>query len=190
MGSCFKDALSREWDITISVGTFPRIRSAVGIDLNEIATSKVGMDTTLFKEFITDAVQILYVVYAICKAQVDAQKLTFDDFATGFEGDGSIEAVENMRNALVKELHDFFLRSKQPIRAAILKRIVSVSDKTLATELARAEAVLDQIEAKVIESFKPELTDHQKAMLNAEMDEQLNRFAGNGQAQFPSTLPT
>lgn len=186
----FTDAMGRLWTVDITVGTLPRLKSVAGIVLDDLVPKKLSTgDAALMPlaEFLSDPVAILQSVYAICKPQIDKLDLTFDTFAEGFEGADSVRAVEDMGKALMQAIADFFLKSapiKSPMRAALVKRVLSMGQKLTTVEANRSEKVFDRIENRMDKIISEPISE---AKIDAAMDEAFSKFAGSTPALLEST---
>jgi hypothetical protein len=129
----------KTWTVEINVQAVKRCRALVGVDLYGL----VGDGLAGLGKLLGDPVQLVDVLFVICKDEADGRKLTDEDFGRAMRGD----AVQAAADAFLEELADFFPDAR--IRAGLAKVIQAsrtLRDRTitLATEEAdRKLASLD-----------------------------------------------
>jgi len=186
----FQDGKSRIWMVEISVGTLPRLKTVANLSLDDLVPKQMSKSSNLesLGEFIRDPLAILQATYAICKPQIDKLDLTFDQFAEGFEGEGSVTAVEAMGLAVLQAIHDFFLKSGHPLRAAMVKRAMNLVKKIVQAEAQRSGEVFDRIETKLEAEITRQLAMPITDKMIDDAIEQSRKPAGNMRGHLESTL--
>ena len=195
----FTDTAGREWTVRITVGTLARLKSIAGFTLDDIVPKVPSQSNKMqgLADLISDPLQVLTAVYAICKPAIDTLNLTFDQFAeSGFEGEKSAEACEAAGFALLQAIHDFFLTGapiKSPMRAAMVKRVLSLGQKIYDQEAVKMDQVMDQIETRVMKEIaKPLDLTALEANIDKAMSEASKKHAGGlpvSLASTPATAP-
>ena len=94
----FTDEKGRTWSVVVTVDTVRRVRQLAGVDLMLV------LKGTLLEELAGDPVKLVDVLFAICKPQADAAKVTDQDFAEGLAGD----SIDHATMALLGGIADFF----------------------------------------------------------------------------------
>lgn len=94
----FTDEKGRAWSVVVTVDTVRRVRQLAGVDLMQVIKGP------LLEELAGDPVRLVDVLFAICKPQADAGKVTDQDFGQSLAGD-SIDAATM---ALLGAIADFF----------------------------------------------------------------------------------
>jgi len=120
----FVDAAGRTWTVAIHVDALKRVRALAQVDLLEAVEGK------LLERLTTDPVLLCDVLYALCKPEADAQKVTDEDFGRAMAGD----AIDGATTALLEELVDFFPKGRRALLAKALAKMREV--ETLAQSLA------------------------------------------------------
>jgi hypothetical protein len=146
----FKDAAGRDWKIEINLYARGEVLARAGIDFLDVESIKQLSDLdTLGRVF-----------YALCREQIDEQKLTERQFAEAFKGD----AFDRATAALNAELCDFFPSGKRQVMMKTLKEIQGLNEMAL----ANAHEILDS------------------GQLRSLMARQLKDLSGSLQAGSPS----
>lgn len=142
-----KDNAGREWELVVNA--FPqayRLKKALGFDILE------GVPALL--SLAQDAILRQQVLYALCKQQCEAEKVSDEDFGAAMTGDAAAEASR----LLMEEIVDFFPQCQ---RASMLS-IVTTMDRlqnevaTLAAEKIGSQefqkamtAIVEQAQAEI-----------------------------------------
>lgn len=132
----FLDCKGRPWQVDITVTTLKRVRSALNIDLAAIFEN----EAKVLQQLTTDPVMLCDVLYVICQAQAEAQKISSDDFGEGLAGEALAQAVDAMTGALI----GFFPKD----RAAVLKKVTDKANEVQARAAALALAAIDSPETE------------------------------------------
>ena len=94
----FTDSQGRTWNVTVTVGAIKRVRDLLGVDLMDVANGD------LLSRLADDPCLLVDVLFALCKPEADAAKVTDEDFGRAMVGD----ALDSGSGVLMKELLDFF----------------------------------------------------------------------------------
>ena len=140
----FKDLAGRYWSVRVDVGAVKRVRSALGVDLMQVAqgkNSEGGREPGVLERLASDPVLLVDVIYVLCRDQAEAHGVSDEEFGAAMAGDALDHAVQAMLGAIV----DFF---PHPRERAALKRLLEAA----AQEADRAR---DRMEALVEEKLAP-----------------------------------
>jgi hypothetical protein len=110
----FRDATGREWAVIIHVAAVKRCRALVGVDLYGLVDE--GFEK--LAKLLGDPVQLVDVLYVLCKQEADDRHLTDEDFGRSLGGD----ALQHATDAFLAELVDFF---PDPRVRAGLQRVIT-----------------------------------------------------------------
>ncbi|MBI5725923.1 MAG: hypothetical protein HZA50_18330 [Planctomycetes bacterium] len=132
----FSDNAGRTWTVTVNVDAVKRVKSLLSVNLLE------AVDGKLLEKLIGDPVLLCDVIYAVCKPQADAQKISDEDFGRAMAGD----AIELATTALLEELCDFFPLA----RRTLLRKALTKLKKLESMALASAQNRLDSPELEKI----------------------------------------
>jgi hypothetical protein len=152
----FTDREARTWDIDINVRTISRVRRLLNLNLLELL-----LQDSKLNERLDDPVQLVDVLYVLCKDQCDAQSVTDEQFGRSLTRD----SIEDGWRAVLEGLVSF---SPRGVRPAYRKAL----DKAR-TFLAAQE---NQV-AAIVET--PEF--------NQAMEQALKKFTTPGQPPTPSS---
>lgn len=106
----FTDEKGRAWSVVVTVDTVRRVRQLAGVDLMQVIKGP------LLEELAGDPVKLVDVLFAICKPQADANKVTDQDFGESLAGD----SIDTATMALLGAIADFF---PSPTRKLLRKLI-------------------------------------------------------------------
>ena len=135
----FTDNAGRTWVIQINVAAVKRVRGLLDVDLyNLVADRFAGL-----KNLIADPVQLIDVVYVLCKAEADAQGISDEQFGTGFSGD----TLHAASQAFLSELIDFFPDPR--VRAGI-RRVIELTRTVNVHMMDEMEASLSQVDPTAV----------------------------------------
>lgn len=109
----FMDNAGRSWVIQINVFAVKRLRGLLKVDLYSLID---GQFEGLGK-LMSDPIQLVDVVYVLCKDEADKLGVSDEDFGRSMAGD----AIESAANAFLEEFTDFFPDPR--VRAGIRKVI-------------------------------------------------------------------
>src|SRR5262245_29421790 len=114
----FNDNAGRNWTVAINVAAVKRVRGLVGVDVYKLVDDGFKPMAAL----LSDPVQLVDVLYCLCKEEADARKVSDEDFGRALGGD----AIHHAAEAFVEELIDFFPNAQA---RAGLKRVVAAGKK-------------------------------------------------------------
>jgi len=114
----FKDNAGRTWAVDINVAALKRVRGLTGVDLMQV------IEGTLIEKFIRDPVLLCDVVYAVCKPEADAAKVSDEEFGKAMAGD----AIEAATGAVLDELISF---CPSPRDRANLGRVLQATNRVM-----------------------------------------------------------
>jgi len=114
----FKDNAGRTWTVDINVATLKRVRGLTGVDLMQV------IEGTFIERFIRDPVLLCDVVYAVCKPEADAAKVSDEEFGRAMAGD----AIEAATQAVLDELISF---CPSPRDRANLGRVLQATNRVM-----------------------------------------------------------
>ena len=126
----FKDNAGRTWTVDINVATLKRVRGLTGVDLMQV------IEGTLIEKLIRDPVLLCDVVYAICKPEADAAKVSDEEFGKAMAGD----AIEAATTTALEELVGF---CPSPRDRANLGRVLQATKKVMERARDLVEKKLD-----------------------------------------------
>jgi hypothetical protein len=136
----FTDNAGRAWNIVLTINEVKRVKALMP-DVDLVAGAADG---TLLERLGSDLVFMCDVVYAVCKPQADAQKVSDEDFGRAMAGD----CLEKAATALVEELVDFFPAARRRLLAKALAKLQSL--RTTVTERAMVELDSPELDKKLL----------------------------------------
>jgi hypothetical protein len=131
----FKDTEGIEWSFSITVAAIKRVKGLLGVDLYGLVEG--GFER--FGKFISSPVELIDVVYVLCKPQADARNITDEQFGERMAGDAILQA----RDAFVGEYIDFF---PDPGTRAGLKAAMKKTREVAERLMRRGQAVIEAID--------------------------------------------
>jgi hypothetical protein len=140
----FKDSAGRYWSVRVDVGAVKRVRSALGVDLMQVAERKNaegGREPGVLERLASDPVLLVDAIYVLCRDQAEAHGVSDEEFGAAMAGDALDHAVQAMLGAIV----DFF---PNPRERAALKRLLEAAAQ-------EAERVRDRMEEAVAQKLAP-----------------------------------
>ncbi|SRR5579875_2123134 len=143
----FTDNAGRVWTIAVNVATIKRVQGLLKVNLYKLLDDNFkGLG-----ELLGDIIQLVDVLYCLCKEEAEARKVSDEDFGRAMFGDVIHQATE----AFLEELIDFFPDPK--VRRS-LRKIIAESRRVRGRMLDRAEQVLEGFDAdreanKLLRSF-------------------------------------
>jgi len=146
----FKDNAGRTWTVDINVATLKRVRGLTGVDLMQV------IEGTLIEKLIRDPVLLCDVVYAVCKPEADAAKVSDEEFGKAMAGD----AIESATQAVLDELISF---CPSPRDRANLGRVLQATRNVMdrARDLVEKKldsGELDRLADRLLTEGSPEAT--------------------------------
>src|SRR5512133_3630002 len=112
----FTDNTGRCWTLTINVDAIKQVKGLIGVDLLE------AVGGNLLERLSGDPVLLCDVLYALCKPQADAEKVSDSDFGRSMSGD----AIETATDAFLEELCDFFPQRRRNLLTKALGKLKSL----------------------------------------------------------------
>ena len=146
----FKDNAGRTWTVDINVATLKRVRGLTGVDLMQV------IEGTLIEKLIRDPVLLCDVVYAVCKPEADAAKVSDEEFGKAMAGD----AIEAATTAVLEELVGF---CPSPRDRANLGRVLKATNRVMEKardltekriETLTSESELDKLVNRMVPPFQ------------------------------------
>lgn len=136
----FTDNAGRTWTIAITVDAIKRVRALANVNLLEV------LDGKLIDRLAADPVLLCDVVYAVCKPEEDAQKITDEEFGRSMAGD----ALDHAVRALLEDVADFTpsRRARENLRR-VIATLFNAMDRaqervTQRLDSGELDAVVDQ----------------------------------------------
>jgi len=164
----FKDTAGRTWIISIHVSAIKRVRGLLGIDLYKLIDDKFKA----LGELLADPVQLIDVIYCLCKEEADKLGISDEEFGRAMGGD----VIEHAANAFLEELTDFFPDAR--VRAAL---------RTMVEKGKAASEAISNHAMEVMRSLTVEMMARGPiAKIDAEAKKLRDSF-GNGQEPLVST---
>lgn len=118
----FTDERGREWRLAIDVPTIKRIRDELSIDLLRCLE-----DQTVLSRLVDDVVQLVDVLWLVCRDQAEGAGIDDVEFGRRLVGD----AIDRAVTAFLAALCDFFPPAKRAVMRRILDKIHQVEARTL-----------------------------------------------------------
>lgn len=131
----FKDTEGREWPVAINVAAIRRVKDLLGVDLLDLTDDRFAAISTL----IGKPVELVNVIYVLCKPKADERNITDEQFGEAMAGD----AIQHAADAFLDEYANFF---PDPRMRAGLKKLMDASRKVQGHLLDHAESVLEKID--------------------------------------------
>lgn len=131
----FQDTQGRLWAVSITVRDAKRLRDLLGLNLYGLAENGfVGLG-----ELLADPVQLVDVLYVLCKDQADERKLSDEEFGRAFAGD----TIEAGAHAFLEAFTDFF---PNPQRRDAIRKLLTTSETLGSRLMDRASSQLDDLD--------------------------------------------
>jgi len=137
--NAFKDPNGKLWQVPVNVTTLKRVKSVLDIDLMGI----VSQDSTVLTTLYEDPIEMVNVIYVLCKDQADEMGLSDEDFGQLF---ASGDLIEEAATSLIEGLTDFF----PPRRRAILKKVIQKINQVEDSLTAKAEEMVEAVDVDLI----------------------------------------
>jgi isopropylmalate/homocitrate/citramalate synthase len=144
-----KDTAGREWTLSLTIGTAKRLKAAGVFDLEALANSKQPAKEILPLIETPYAVAAFWV--AVTAKDREERKVSEEDFLDAIDGD----TVEAARDAIVKEIADFFPNSRALMLAA-MNRSKEIEAKKITQAIEKLTTATDEeITAMALSSGNP-----------------------------------
>jgi hypothetical protein len=131
----FKDTQDRTWSVEINVSAVKRVRGLLKIDLYRV----VDDGFKGLSEIIGDPVQLVDLVYVLCKSEADQRQVSDEDFGRSMGGDALLAAAD----AFVEELVDFF---PEPRARSALRKVIETGRQLKDRLIDRAEVQINDLD--------------------------------------------
>ena len=163
----FIDTKGRSWTVEIGWGTFGRIKTKTGIDLDSLVPRK-GMSEAEQQETMARYLELIYsskefpaVLMVILDSQMKAAGVSEADFMDGFE---TSEAIAAITDAFKQALLDF---TRDPLQRLILQKMMLGVARMQAIAMRKLDKRTEQLmtqmetdlEAKIDSALKSTSTD-------------------------------
>lgn len=136
----FRDALDRDWQIAVNVGTLKQVRDLLGgLWLPDLVNEKCKP----LGELLSDDCRLVDVLCALCRPQLKALDVSDEEFAAGFAGD----ALDRAADAFLEEFIGFF---REPRVREALKKVRETANLVRADLHQEMDQVLQTIDARAI----------------------------------------
>lgn len=129
----FKDTEGKAWGIRVTAGTMVRVKGILGINLGELTSG----DPPIIARFFTDAAFVAELVAAVLRPQLDAARITPEQFYERLDPEAAAEA----RDSLVEELRDFFQKFGPVAIAAAMGKMREAAAEEDQRLVAKVEAM-------------------------------------------------
>jgi hypothetical protein len=141
----FTDREGRTWDIDINVRSISRVRGLLDVNLLELL-----LQDSKLNERLDDPVQLVDVLYVLCKDQCDAQNVTDEHFGRSLTRD----SIEDGWRAVLEGLVSFSPRGVRPAYRKALDKartFLAVQESKLQATVETPE--FDQAMEQALEKF-------------------------------------
>ena len=145
----FADSAGRTWTVAINVDAIKRVKGLLSVNLLDAIEGK------LLERLVADPVLLCDVLFALCKPQADAQKVSDEDFGRAMAGD----AIDTATTALLEELVSFFPKGRRELLAKALGKLRKLESVSLAAGHQRLDSPeLEERLRKILQEsdFSPE----------------------------------
>lgn len=173
----FTDTLGREWKIDLTIGAMKRVKDELGLDLlaphekpgesaDERAKSKLfkGRRALLVSVLNSDPSLLIDVICQIIAPQMEAKKVTGDDFAESLGGDAAYQAYR----AFHDEWSDFFQKFHRPDAAAMVLKHLEMIEAESKRDVAMVEKVGQTVEREMARN-RQKVSEKLEAVGNGEI---------------------
>ena len=136
----FKDPAGQVWTIDVTVNTVRRIKSLLGVNLQEVITGD------LLERMSSDVILLVDMLYVACKDEADARGITDEKFGALLGGD----VLESATIAFMEALINFFPLGRRKLLQKAMERMQNLETQILkkAEELLDSPDLLNRIESE------------------------------------------
>lgn len=127
----FKDAAGGDWSLAVNVASNKRVKALTGFDL--FAT----IDQQLYERLRADPELLVNVLYALCKPEADARKVSDEDFGALMVGD----AIDRATTALTEDLADFFPQARRELVRKAMTKVAEIEAAALGQAIRKIDAI-------------------------------------------------
>jgi hypothetical protein len=128
----FVDELGKRWVINIRVSAIERVRGECAVDLMRLLTEQ-----EYSKAMMEDVAKQAAIITAVCRPQLDAEKMSDEQFKDLLHG----QHLEDAMDALVRSIIDFFPNRQQA------KGLMLALDRAQALMQQKLDQAMQQLEA-------------------------------------------
>jgi hypothetical protein len=154
----FKDMKAREWDVVTSVLTFGRVREDMKFGLPELILGDTNPETgksenNLLTRIADDPIETARLIYLMVRDQLEAQKVTAEDFYASLDGD----ALKTGLWAVLESVVGFCQSATRPALEKMLRaahRVEILHETRLRTDL-QSPTLDAEIEKAIQQSLNP-----------------------------------
>jgi len=160
----FTDKTGAAWDIELTVGTARKIKSRLGIDIENAVTfdtKENPQDASALEKIAKDSILLFDIIFILCENQCRERKITDEQFADLFNGDTIVKATD----ALLEEIINF----SRPARRKVLRKLNEISKEYSEKAGEKLEAILQtpdfrqQVESQIENVLTPSSINSQES---------------------------
>lgn len=126
--ACFKDINGKSWEVRITPTSMRRVKQLLGLN---ISTCLQDEFKTL-QEIFSDPITVVDLLYALCKPEADASRISDEQFGEAMVGD----VLPAAANAFLEALADFFPTRQGNLLRRMFRRMAE-HQEALATEMEK-----------------------------------------------------
>ena len=126
----FRDKAGREWAVEATVDSLRRARDLAGFDLGKL-------DGALLSECAADPVRLVDTLYAVLKPDIEARKISPEEFGCSLGG----QPLQDAWEALIEEVADFL----PPRRGGPLRRRAQLARQPQDSQMQALEALISRM---------------------------------------------
>jgi hypothetical protein len=142
-GQPFTDAKKRQWFVKITVAGIRRVKEALNVNLFKLSENKFAG----LAELLDDELQLVNVIYVLCRDQLAAQNITDEQFGESLDGEAFGRAADAFLQAYINFSPDPRIRaalgSLKTKGLAALNLILTDAEKEI--EKATPESMATQL---------------------------------------------
>ena len=148
----FTDTKGRAWNLAVTYASVRRVRELVGVDL-------LKLDEKLFEQ-LADPIKLVDVLFALCRPQAEALKVTDEDFGESLCGD----PIETASDALMGAVGDFFPSRRKSLLQKMAGTVKKISNLQMdKVEAALANPDLEKLLAQTVPLPSPSIESSAKS---------------------------
>jgi hypothetical protein len=137
----FKLRDGSEFVIEISMATVKRVKQLLGVNVLDILGTSEELGG-----YITDDVKTVDVLCAICRPQLEARRMSDEDFGRGFDQ----EALVGATNTLMDEVAEFFQQPRKGLVKQAIAKARALSAEMERRQVAAAERALSALDLETL----------------------------------------
>ena len=159
--SSFPDRLGRRWTLDLKYGDFTRLRnSSLQVDLLTLGNSNDDAAKQLLSRLAGDEVFLVSVIYELLAPQIEARKITPEEFAEGLDG----SVIDAALDALIEGIANF----SRPQRGQMIRKVWS--------KMKSLESSMSQTVQEELDKMTPQVTDRATKKMQREFANLLDRL--------------